>query len=180
MDPLELQRAQHELSVSAGTTLRPIADAAWDLERARLEGRRFITIDLEALVSPAARDLDEKLQSWITSLLNSSYAERFGLMVMAIVSMAAQRASWRGPAGSSRPISTMATDDASYRRCTRVLAMVHELHKAGYQRVRILPMLSPRVITIQRGFFASRENHAGSLLPVIPPIDHPYAFHLTD
>lgn len=144
MDPLELQRAQHDLSASAGTSLRPIADAAWHLERARLEGRRFITIDLEALVSPAARSsMDQKLQLWITSLLTSSYAERFGLMVMAIVSMAAQRASWRGPEGRARPVSTMATDDASYRRCTRVLAMVHELHKAGYQRVRILPMLSP-------------------------------------
>lgn len=35
------------------------------------------------------------------------------------------------------------SENASYRRCVRVLAMVHELHKAGYQRLRILPMLSP-------------------------------------
>lgn len=34
-------------------------------------------------------------------------------------------------------------DDPIYRRCVRVLAMVHELHKAGYQRIRILPMLAP-------------------------------------
>jgi hypothetical protein len=39
MDALELQQAQHDLIVSAGPSLRPIADAVWDPERARLEGR---------------------------------------------------------------------------------------------------------------------------------------------
>jgi hypothetical protein len=33
--------------------------------------------------------------------------------------------------------------DATIRRCQRVLLMVHELHKLGYQRLRISPGLSP-------------------------------------
>lgn len=33
--------------------------------------------------------------------------------------------------------------DPMIRRCQRILAMVHELHKQGYQRLRIMPGLSP-------------------------------------
>ena len=33
--------------------------------------------------------------------------------------------------------------DPIVRRCQRVLAMVHELHKRGYQRLRIMPGMSP-------------------------------------
>lgn len=33
--------------------------------------------------------------------------------------------------------------DPAIRRCQRVLTMVHELHKRGYQRLRIMPGMSP-------------------------------------
>lgn len=33
--------------------------------------------------------------------------------------------------------------DPATRRCQRVLAMVHELHKLGHQRLRIMPGMSP-------------------------------------
>ncbi|MHA3793021.1 hypothetical protein [Sphingomonas sp. YL-JM2C] len=39
-------------------------------------------------------------------------------------------------------ISTRPHADPETRRATRLLAMVHELHKAGYQRLRICPGLS--------------------------------------
>jgi len=42
----------------------------------------------------------------------------------------------------SRNISLTPPADDVIRRCVRVLAMTHELHKAGYQRVRIAPGLS--------------------------------------
>ena len=35
------------------------------------------------------------------------------------------------------------TDNPILRRCQRVLLMVHELHKRGYQRLRIVPGMSP-------------------------------------
>lgn len=41
------------------------------------------------------------------------------------------------------PISFTPSPDEHVRRATRVLTMVHELHKAGYQRLRIAPGMSP-------------------------------------
>lgn len=41
------------------------------------------------------------------------------------------------------PISQTPPSDALARRTGRVIAMVHELHKAGYQLLRISPGLSP-------------------------------------
>lgn len=41
-----------------------------------------------------------------------------------------------------RPIS-LKPKSAALRDAARLIAMVHELHKAGYQRVRILPAMAP-------------------------------------
>jgi len=38
-------------------------------------------------------------------------------------------------------ISLTPSKDGTIRRCIRVLAMVHELHKAGYQQIRIAPFI---------------------------------------
>lgn len=38
-------------------------------------------------------------------------------------------------------ISLTPNEDPLIRRCTRVLSMVHELHKAGYQYLRIVPFI---------------------------------------
>lgn len=37
------------------------------------------------------------------------------------------------------PISLVASTDPTVRRAVRLLRMVHELHKAGYQLLRICP-----------------------------------------
>ncbi len=42
-----------------------------------------------------------------------------------------------------RPISLSPPASAVARRTGRLVAMVHELHKAGYQRLRVSPGLSP-------------------------------------
>lgn len=39
------------------------------------------------------------------------------------------------------PISTTQISDDTIRRCIRVISMVHELHKAGYQQLRIAPFI---------------------------------------
>ena len=42
-----------------------------------------------------------------------------------------------------RPISLRPPEAPALRDSARVIAMVHELHKAGYQRIRILPTMAP-------------------------------------
>ena len=53
---------------------------------------------------------------------------------------------WRIRQPSKQVFSEIPTSQltgAVYRRAQRVLAMVHELHKAGYQQLRICPGMSP-------------------------------------
>jgi hypothetical protein len=46
---------------------------------------------------------------------------------------------WREPPIPPRRISLAPSTDSDFRHWARLLAMVHELHKAGYQRIRINP-----------------------------------------
>ncbi len=57
--------------------------------------------------------------------------------------VACKGAAWRARQGSRKAMRTKPSEDPVLRRCTRVVAMVHELHKVGYQRLRILPFWSP-------------------------------------
>jgi hypothetical protein len=144
MDSDDVSAAHSALIVDAGPLLRPVADRAWDFERARLAQRRYIAIDLETLASPASRSsMEETIKWWFGPMVTSSYPDRFRLLVKAMIGLAGQTAPWRSPESRARPISMQAQEDQSYRRCVRVIAMVHELHKAGYQRIRLLPMLAP-------------------------------------
>lgn len=55
----------------------------------------------------------------------------------------------------------MATDPETaqtYRRCLRVLRMVHELHKRGYQRIRIAPGMAPSGM-----YWRCAVTHAGNI-----------------
>ena len=45
-----------------------------------------------------------------------------------------------------RPISTTPPAERALRDAARLIAMVHELHKAGYQRIRICPSMAPNGI----------------------------------
>jgi hypothetical protein len=51
----------------------------------------------------------------------------------------ARVASLRYPRVFTREIQMTSFEDQSRRRCARVISMVHELHKRGYQRLRIAP-----------------------------------------
>jgi hypothetical protein len=44
---------------------------------------------------------------------------------------------------ATRPISMRPPAEAAFRDCARLIAMMHELHKAGYQRIRICPTMAP-------------------------------------
>jgi hypothetical protein len=47
------------------------------------------------------------------------------------------------PTTLQEPVPPMRHPDPVVRRSQRVLAMVHELHKRGYQRLRIVPAMAP-------------------------------------
>jgi hypothetical protein len=60
-----------------------------------------------------------------------------------LVVEAAIRAPWAPPRVPVRGISLKPPAEDFLRRALRVLSMVHELHKAGYQRIQISPGLAP-------------------------------------
>jgi hypothetical protein len=140
----ELEQAQREFFGSAGVDLQPIAESAWRLEKARLQGRRFMTVDLDAMAEPHSRnEIGEIVKGWTGLLATSSHFERFRLFSKAALAAILDQCRREYPVSTPRRISAKPSDDPIIRRCVRVLAMVHELHKAGYQRIRVLPMLSP-------------------------------------
>lgn len=50
---------------------------------------------------------------------------------------------WKERYLSRMPLQLKPSQNSTLRRCTRVVAMVHELHKVGYQRIRAIPQESP-------------------------------------
>ena len=50
------------------------------------------------------------------------------------------------PFSGTRPISMRPPEERALRDAGRLIAMVHELHKAGYQRIRICPAMAPNGI----------------------------------
>lgn len=65
------------------------------------------------------------------------------------------------PSVKGERISLTPHADPVVRRCVRVLRMVHELHKAGYQKLRILPYLSASG-AYWRAQITSADNVKGS------------------
>lgn len=50
---------------------------------------------------------------------------------------------WKERYVSRKAIQTSPSEHAELRHCARVVTMVHELHKVGYQRIRAIPQESP-------------------------------------
>jgi hypothetical protein len=59
-----------------------------------------------------------------------------------------------------RPVSMKPPAESALRDAGRVIAMVHELHKAGYQRIRILPYMAPSGL-----YWRCQIADAGSFAP---------------
>jgi hypothetical protein len=94
---------------------------------------------------------------WAGGLAVSSNPDRFRLLHKAVIAKAVELHPWRAQDTPGRTISEAPSSDPIWRRCTRVLAMVHELHKAGYQRIRILPFMSGSGC-YWRGWITSSDN----------------------
>ena len=57
-----------------------------------------------------------------------------------------------------RPVSLKPPSESALRDAARLIAMVHELHKAGYQRIRICPSIAPNGI-----HWRCSISHSGNL-----------------
>ena len=142
-EPPDADIRHSQFIAAAGPELHQVAEAAWDYEQLVLRGRRYVTLDLEAGMGSFERNaIGETLKQWASALAISSYPERYRLLHKAVIALAADVHEWEALNCDGRRISEEASPSPIWRRCTRVLSMVHELHKAGYQRIRILPFLS--------------------------------------
>lgn len=108
--------------------------------------KRLITLDLNAADSDleeSARELDDLIRKEIEPHLFSDSPDRFRQIWRVVLGAFIDW--YRDIPGQKlvRPISLAPSDHTDVRHATRVIAMVHELHKAGYQRIRMLPYLSP-------------------------------------
>jgi hypothetical protein len=121
----------------------PFADAATDFEQLKLD-RRISVLDLaRADLNPDRAQFDHFIQSRIAVLVASTSPDRYHDMWQSLIVEADRCFSWQPPEVSVRPISQTPSAEPLVRHATRVIAMVHELHKAGYQRIRMLPYLAP-------------------------------------
>lgn len=115
-----------------------------DAEFAALMSRRIATLDLtRADLEPDRGDFASVLRALVTEATQSSHPDRYRALWRSLLVEADRRFAWQPTPLEVRPISLERPADATARRATRVLAMVHELHKAGYQRIRVLPYLAP-------------------------------------
>jgi hypothetical protein len=105
--------------------------------------RRFVTIDLEAAdLNPDRGDFESQLQAWLEETSKSKVAAAPRALWKTILAEAGKRFTWSPPSVPARSVSLKPATDEHLRHATRVIAMVHELHKAGYQRIRATPALN--------------------------------------
>lgn len=112
---------------------------------ARLKStHRIFTIDLSlADLNPDRAKFESMLRARVADAAAGTSPDRFRDLWKTIFVEASGRFAWQPPAIPTRAISLTPSSDSLVRHATRVIAMVHELHKAAYQRIRMLPYLAP-------------------------------------
>jgi hypothetical protein len=157
----EVDERQQAYIAQFSEDLHSLAEAVWLHENTVAEERIFVPIDLRAMKDPLVSWLiEEKVKRWVSTLAISDHPQRYSLLAKAIIGTAGELLSWRPPNCEERRISDAPPSDAIVRRCARVIAMVHELHKAGYQRLRILPFVSGSGC-YWRGWITDSDNICG-------------------
>ena len=108
-----------------------------------LKRDRFVLIDLEAAdTGPSRAGFEDWLEALGSMEMILKHPDGKRMYWKAIVAGLSERFPWNPPRVPVRPVSMTPAIDLTARRGTRVIAMVHELHKAGYQRIRIVPGIS--------------------------------------
>lgn len=116
------------------------AEAAFDA----LKKRRLTVLDLDAAdLNPDRGQFEDYVKSCVEEAELSASPDRYRDLWKSLFVEADRRFSWRPPEVVARKVAQSSPSDPLVRRATRVIAMVHELHKAGYQRIRMLPFLAP-------------------------------------
>ena len=115
-----------------------------DEDFARIKRHRLITLDLDAMdENPGRGAFEDCVQSLVASAVVYGAGDRYRRLWKGIVAEAARRFPARIEDPTRRRVSISPDTDQMARRCTRVFAMVHELHKAGFQRIWMIPHMSP-------------------------------------
>lgn len=103
---------------------------------------RLAVIDLESCNSnPARGALESSIGGWFAGTALSTNPDKLRHLWKALTAQAVRDHAWEPPARPARRVSTSPPAEEHIRRAVRVLAMVGELHKTGYQRLRIHPWL---------------------------------------
>lgn len=114
--------------------------SAWAYDQSLRANPRFITIaaDFDGDAHRRA-GLTEQLKRFVATTVVSNDPDRFQTLWKATIGSAASSLKWRPPHRVGNPIPESPPSSPLVRRAIRVLRMVHELHKAGFQRLRVLP-----------------------------------------
>lgn len=150
-----------------------VSRAAAEFERAKSE-RRFFIIGLEAAdMNPDRARFEETVRTLVRETENSVAPDPYRDLWKAFLLKAAEYFSWEPPEVPHRRISLKPSSDEHLRQATRVISMVHELHKVGYQRIRVTPALSPSG-SHWRCYITSAANLAADgFTPVIGILEDP-------
>ncbi len=130
---------------SVATSSYPQGDllAVGETRYTELKQRRLMLVDVAAIDEGHARTGFEKwCRIAFLRTVASTDVDRLRYYWKAVTAEMAERFPWHPPIAAPRPISMTSPKDPVMRRATRVLGMVHELHKAGYQKIRISPGIS--------------------------------------
>lgn len=102
-----------------------------------------VGISLQQLNDSSDRaGFDAHVRHLVGEAVVSNHPDRFRLLWQSIMHKALVTPVADSPTYKAREVSQAQPTDQMIRRCVRVLAMVHELHKAGFQRLRIFPQAS--------------------------------------
>mgnify|MGYP000246338990 CR=1 FL=1 len=109
-------------------------------EKSLSSNPRYITIAADFDGNAHLRaGLTEELKVLVAATVVSNDPDRFQTLWKATIGSAASSLKWRPPHRNGNQIPDAPSDSPIVRRAIRVLRMVHELHKAGFQRLRVLP-----------------------------------------
>ncbi len=145
MEINEVKELNHldKFKANVSAELLPLASAAWRYEEAKRKGWRYLVINLGFDSDAHKRaGLEESTKKFLAALVTSNSPDRFHLFWKAMIGESERVLPWTPPIVKGEKLSHGPSHNTNTRRCVRVLGMVHELHKAGYQRLRVLPFLS--------------------------------------
>lgn len=92
--------------------------------------------------SPDRVGFEAHVRRLVGETVVSNHPDRFRFLWQSIMHKALVTPLTDSFSYKARDVSLSQPADQMIRRCVRVLAMVHELHKAGFQKLRIFPQVS--------------------------------------